>query len=110
MKNILVVLVLLISSQDISSKSTQSTQTVWIDVRTLAEYQEEHLQDAILIPFDKIDSGLRKMGLAKDAEIFLYCRSGKRSNRALHTLEKAGYTNVVNIGSLENAKNISAQR
>ena len=110
MKNILAILLLLISSQHISSKSTRTAQAVWIDVRTLNEYQEEHIQDAILIPFDSIDSGIRKMNLAKDTEIFLYCRSGKRSNKALHTLKKAGYTNAVNIGSLENAKKISLQR
>jgi phage shock protein E len=40
----------------------------------------------------------------KDALIYVYCRSGRRSGIAQTTLGEAGYTNVVNLGSLEDAQ------
>ena len=40
----------------------------------------------------------------RDAEIFLYCRSGKRAGLALEVLEEMGYTNVHNLLSLEEAR------
>jgi phage shock protein E len=39
----------------------------------------------------------------KDAQIYLYCRSGRRSGIALEALQEAGYRNAVNIGGLQEA-------
>lgn len=35
-------------------------------------------------------------GVAKDAEIIVYCVTGSRSNVAMQILKAAGYTNIVN--------------
>ena len=40
----------------------------------------------------------------KDDEINLYCRSGNRAGKAKSALERAGYTNVENKGSLAEAR------
>jgi phage shock protein E len=39
----------------------------------------------------------------KSKRIYLYCRSGRRSRIAKETLEKIGYKDVLNLGSLEDA-------
>ena len=39
----------------------------------------------------------------KDASIYVYCRSGRRSGIAKETLEGLGFTQVVNVGGIEQA-------
>lgn len=70
---------------------------IWLDVRTLEEYQEGHLKDAINIPFDDIKK-ISTITNDKKATIHLYCRSGRRAEVARQTLMDLGYTNVTNQG------------
>ncbi|KAH7094655.1 hypothetical protein FB567DRAFT_586015 [Paraphoma chrysanthemicola] len=44
--------------------------------------------------------------VAKDADITLYCRSGRRSNIALQTLKDMGYMRVRDIGGFEDARRV----
>lgn len=74
-----------------------------IDVRTEAEWKEGHLEGAILIPHDKIGDGIKAVVPDKSSKIYLYCRSGRRTGIAEEALKKAGYTDLVNLGTLENA-------
>ena len=45
----------------------------------------------------------------KDAPIYLYCRSGRRSGIALEALQQAGFTNVLNLGGFEDARDVAAR-
>lgn len=74
-----------------------------IDVRTESEWNEGHLEGAILIPYDKIEEGIAKVAPGRKRPINLYCRTGRRSGIALNTLKKLGYENVTNEGSLKSA-------
>ena len=74
-----------------------------IDVRTKAEYDNGHLKDALLIPFNVIGDKIAEKVPDKEAHIALYCRSGRRSGIALNTLKKMGYTNAENYGGLQSA-------
>ncbi len=78
-------------------------KSVWIDVRTNKEYKAGHKKGALLIPFDEIEKGISELGLPLDTEIYLYCRSGGRAQKALKTLNKIGYKSVTNVGGLKNA-------
>lgn len=70
---------------------------VIIDVREPFEFAMGHVKGALNIPPSKLMSGAPKLeGVAKDAEIIVYCRSGARSAVAMNILDKLGYTNVVN--------------
>lgn len=80
--------------------------TVWIDVRTPAEYAEGHLEQARLIPFDRIEAGVAGLHLPKDTPIYLYCASGGRSEKARQSLLRQGYTNVTNAGGLAQARQL----
>jgi len=77
---------------------------VWIDVRTPGEFQSGHIDVAENIEYQNVLAGVNRLSLEKDAEILLYCRSGRRASFAQSALQKAGYTNVQNLGSLEGAQ------
>ena len=72
--------------------------TVLIDVRTLEEFEQGHLQGAICIGYKEILSYIQSVALNKETSILLYCHSGQRSELAKHILLSAGYKNVENLG------------
>jgi len=80
-----------------------SAATLIIDVRTEMEWNTGHIEGAILIPFDKIAQDITKVTTDVKARVYLYCRSGRRSSLALDDLKKAGYTNVINLGTVDDA-------
>ncbi len=63
-----------------------------LDVRTVREYEDKHLKNAINIPVQKLDSSLNRLEKVKDQRIIVYCRSGSRSIKASRILEKNGFT------------------
>ncbi|MBW1848175.1 MAG: rhodanese-like domain-containing protein [Deltaproteobacteria bacterium] len=75
-----------------------NAEELWIDVRTKEEFQSGHVKGAINIPYDQIGKFIGRVADEKDERIILYCRSGRRSGIAKKTLEKSGYTNVINEG------------
>jgi phage shock protein E len=81
-------------------------ETVWIDVRSEAEHKINNIQSNILIPHLQIVSDVSKLFPDQETEIRLYCRSGVRAEIAKSALIKAGYKNVFNEGSIEDARKI----
>lgn len=76
-----------------------------VDVRTPEEFAEGHFDGAINFDSVKIDNG-ELPDLPKDTELYLYCRSGRRATAAASQLEKAGFTNVTNLGGLTDVEAI----
>lgn len=74
-----------------------------IDVRTEAEWNEGHLEGAVLMPYDRIEQGIATVAPDKNTKIYLYCRSGRRSGIAEDVLKKAGYQDLINLGTVKNA-------
>lgn len=63
-----------------------------LDVRTPLEYAEGHLKNAVLI--NVLDSAAfvsRVQGLKKNRTYLIYCRSGKRSGKALVMMQEQGF-------------------
>jgi rhodanese-related sulfurtransferase len=72
--------------------------TVLIDVRTPEEFSEGYIAGAILINFE--DSAFVNTMIStvpKDADVLLYCRSGRRSGIAKTQLLKLGYLKVAHL-------------
>ncbi|UPT78600.1 rhodanese-like domain-containing protein [Sulfurovum sp. XGS-02] len=63
-----------------------------LDVRTVKEYEEKHLKNAINIPVQELDNSLNRLEKMKSKPIMVYCRSGSRSIKASRILEKNGFT------------------
>ena len=72
-----------------------------IDVRTQEEFQSGHIENASNIQWQNIPIIQEK--ITKDRKIYLYCRSGNRSQKATDILIELGYRDVLNIGGLEEA-------
>ena len=58
---------------------------ILLDVRSIQEYEEEHLENAICLPVYEIK------------RIVVYCSTGHRSERAQKILKKLGYEKVFNL-------------
>ena len=74
---------------------------VIIDVRTSKEFQSSHLKNSINIEWQDILS--IHSNIEKSKKIYLYCRSGNRSQKATEILSEAGFFNVENLGSITQA-------
>lgn len=83
--------------------ASEDTAPLIIDTRTKAEWDEGHLEGAVLIPYEMIAQDITTIAPDKNTEINLYCRTGRRSGIALETLKKAGYSHLKNLGSMGNA-------
>jgi phage shock protein E len=106
MKKILffLIVVLMFSGMALSSFGADGIiKPLVIDVRTEAEWSNGHLEGAILIPYNLIGEKIGIVAKDKSKRIFVYCRSGRRSQIAKETLTKMGYKDVQNLGSLEDA-------
>ncbi len=73
---------------------------VILDVRTQEEFDEAHIEGAILIPDYEIADKAESILKDKNQLILVYCRSGRRSKLAAEELVKLGYTNVKEFGGI----------
>ncbi len=78
---------------------------ILLDVRTKEEYDEGHINGALLLTLDSIDTNtIGEIVDSKDTPIIVYCRSGKRSHEALEKLNSLGYNHVYDLGAMSNWK------
>ena len=78
----------------------ESSGYIIVDVRTQKEYTAGHIPKAICIPNESIDKTPPAELADKNQEIFVYCRSGRRSKEAAQKLANMGYTNIVEFGGI----------
>ena len=73
----------------------QGEQALLVDVREPQEYARGHLPNAELHPLRQILSDFET--LPRDRPIYLLCRSGRRSTRAMQMLVPLGFENIYNL-------------
>lgn len=71
-----------------------------IDVRRQDEYDTGHIEGAVCIPNESIDTKQPPELPDPDQIILVYCRSGRRSKEAAQKLFDMGYTNVYEFGGI----------
>ena len=86
---------------DAGAPAATEAKAVWVDVRTPAEYQAGHLEGAHNIPVEDIVSQIHTVAPDKNPPVMLYCKSGRRAERARQALTAEGYTHVENRGGYE---------
>lgn len=80
-----------------------TSDTIVLDVRTAEEHAAGHLEGAVLLDFNGGELSAAIPNLDPDAEYLVYCRSGNRSGQAIALMQQAGFTDLTNLGSLEQA-------
>lgn len=73
---------------------------ILLDVRTQEEYDEGHIDGALLLPNETILDSRPDVLPDLNAEILIYCRSGNRSAQAANKLVAMGYNNVYDFGGI----------
>lgn len=79
----------------------ENTDIIVLDVRTKEEYNEGHIEGAILIPNEDINDTQPEQLPELNKQILLYCRTGNRSGQASEKLSKIGYTNIYDFGGIQ---------
>ncbi len=72
-----------------------------IDVRTSEEFVTGHIEESSNVEWQMIPSIIDEV--RKDQKIYLYCRSGRRSQNATDILINLGYEDVTNLGGMKDA-------
>lgn len=86
----------------------KSTDALYLDVRTEAEFAQGHPAGAINIPVVFIKApgqtepnpdflAVAEKSLAKSKQLVVGCQVGIRSQRACEILESAGYADLINV-------------
>ena len=89
-----------VSMDEITTIMQENTNYIILDARTIKEYNEGHIPNAICIPNETIDETVTEQLPNKDQLILIYCRSGNRSKQAALKLQQLGYTNLVEFGGI----------
>lgn len=84
-----------------------SEDAVIVDVRSPSEYEAGHLNGAVLLDLNAGQFAAELPTLDPEAEYLVYCRSGNRSGQAVAMMEGEGFVNVTDLGSMENASEIT---
>jgi rhodanese-related sulfurtransferase len=98
-----------ISAEEAHALMTQDPSIIYLDVRTVPEFEAGHPPAALNIPVVVPNPAIRKMtpnpdflpvveaNIPKEATIIVGCMSGGRSQYAAEVLEDAGYQRVANM-------------
>ena len=89
-----------ISGEEAKRLMDTETDFIIVDARTEEEFNEGHIEGAILIPEYEIVERAEKELPNKEQLILVYCRSGRRSKIASQALVDLGYTNVKEFGGI----------
>jgi rhodanese-related sulfurtransferase len=70
---------------------------VILDVRTQEEYDEGHVEGAVLLDFYRDDFAEELATFDRDVPYVLYCRSGNRSQQARQMMADLGFASVQDV-------------
>lgn len=89
-----------VSPAEVHQLSLNDSSVVLLDVRTVQEYQQEHVANSILIPVQELESRIEELEVLKSKKIIAICRSGNRSNRAAAILHDHGFEAYNMVGGM----------
>lgn len=84
-----------VSVEDAKTLIESRPNLIILDVRTQEEYDDGHIEGALLIPVSELEDRLDE--ISKNSEILVYCRTGNRSSNAVNILTKNGFTKIFHM-------------
>ncbi|MCI0751574.1 MAG: rhodanese-like domain-containing protein [Flammeovirgaceae bacterium] len=86
-----------LSPEAFEQKLNSTSNKIVVDVRTVDEFNQGHLPNAILIDYYKEDFKQQLSKLDKNKTLFVYCAAGGRSADAARQLMDLGFKNVIDL-------------
>lgn len=86
----------ILSSADYAERIANGDVTI-IDVRTPAEYAEGHIENAININVNSDNFESHFAEFDKEKPLYIYCRSGGRSQQAAKKLHDMGFLEIYDL-------------
>jgi phage shock protein E len=88
-----------LTSRDALQKrlAAKDANVVVLDVRSLGEYEAGHVPGAKHVPHDVLAKRLEELAAARNQEVVVYCRSGRRAALAEEVLRGAGFGKVTHL-------------
>jgi rhodanese-related sulfurtransferase/TusA-related sulfurtransferase len=83
------------SNEELETKLDANENIVVLDVREAAEYAFNHIENAVSIPLGELEERISELNT--DAEIYVVCRTGNRSDLASQKLAEKGFKQVINV-------------
>jgi len=112
-----------VSPQEASSLMQGDPEFIYLDVRSVPEFEAGHAARAINIPIMHFTPGVGmspnpdftsvvEATLPKDSKLVIGCKSGVRSARACEILSQMGFTNLANVrggfvGAMDNTGRVT---
>ena len=87
-----------ISAEQLAKAVDTISEIQLIDVRTPDEFKGGHVKHAVNIDWRGSDFAKQTEALDKSKPTYVYCLSGGRSAQAVASLEKQGFTNIIEMG------------
>lgn len=85
----------IISNVELQTVLEKNSGALLLDVRESAEFAFGHIPGAQSLPLEEVEKGLS--GFDKEAEIYVICRTGNRSDVVAQKLAANGFAKVVNV-------------
>jgi rhodanese-related sulfurtransferase len=80
------------------AKAISGKKVQLVDVRTADEYRGGHIKNALNIDFFNTRNFVEAFEkLKKDQPVYLYCRSGARSQKAARKLAELGFSQIYDL-------------
>ncbi|QQZ09343.1 sulfurtransferase TusA family protein [Heyndrickxia vini] len=84
-----------INNEGLENVLYSKSNVLLLDVREAAEYAFDHIPGAVSIPLGELNEKIQE--LDREKEIYVICRTGRRSDLAAQKLTENGFKNVVNV-------------
>ena len=86
-----------VSVADLRAANESAEDVIILDVRTPGELSDGYVENAINIDVNNSNFKSKASELDKSKTVYVYCRSGHRSQSASKALVKMGFTDVRNV-------------
>jgi hydroxyacylglutathione hydrolase len=77
------------------SQLAENPDALVIDTRQILEWEADHVDGALFIPFYEVMD--RLADIPRDKDVYVYCGSGYRASAVTSLLEHFGYDNVIHV-------------
>jgi rhodanese-related sulfurtransferase len=76
------------------TEAASCTETLYLDVRDSGEFREGHIEGAVLLPLDQLDSSVVRRLITEGKRCVIVCKGGVRARRAAERLTVDGIANL----------------